>query len=502
MLDADLFSERGSDPAAFADQPPRVLSVHGATTQVGLTAQYLKHLEDSPPTVGKFLGIRRGKSLLIGMITEVTIEMPAAGREQGYHATARLDLLGEILDADSGQARFQRGVTNYPAIGDPAALMTSRELRLIYDISGADTINIGSLHQDPTIGAYVAVDEMLHKHFAVLGATGVGKSSGVVLILQQIMKARPELRIFLLDGHNEYGRCFGDRAHVLNPGNLKLPFWLFNFEELVDVIFGARPGVDEEIAILQETIPLAKVMYTQSRTPSDRLIVRKNDPKSTGFTVDTPVPYRLDDLLGMIDDLMGKLENRSSRLKYFKLLTRIETVRNDPRYTFMFDNANVGGDTMAEVLRQLFRLQPGGKSMTVMQLAGFPVEVVDSVVSVLCRMAFDFGLWSDGARAAPLRLRGGAPLRLRRPVDRFRADPAGAVAHRQGRPQIRRVPRPRHPASGRARRHHHLAVLDALCHAHGQRPRPGASALGRLRCGRQPARLHFLARHTRGPGFR
>jgi len=25
-----------------------------------------------------------------------------------------------------------------------------------------------------------------------------------------------------------------------------------------------------------------------------------------------------------------------------------------------------------------------------------PAEVVDSVVSVLCRMAFDFGLWSDG----------------------------------------------------------------------------------------------------------
>src|SRR5205814_2199615 len=63
----------------------------------------------------------------------------------------------------------------------------------------------------------------------------------------------------------------------------------------------------------------------------------------------------------------------------------------------MFDNANVGGDTMAEVLRQLFRLQPDGKSMTVMQLAGFPAEVIDSVVSVLCRMAFDFGLWSDGA---------------------------------------------------------------------------------------------------------
>jgi hypothetical protein len=45
-------------------------------------------------------------------------------------------------------------------------------------------------------------------------------------------------------------------------------------------------------------------------------------------------------------------------------------------------------------------MPPNGRPMTVMQLAGFPVEVVDAVVSVLCRLAFDFGLWSDGA--APL----------------------------------------------------------------------------------------------------
>ena len=65
------------------------------------------------------------------------------------------------------------------------------------------------------------------KHFAVLGTTGVGKSSAVALILQEIMEARPNLRMFVLDPHNEYGRCFGERAQVLNPGNLKLPFWLF-----------------------------------------------------------------------------------------------------------------------------------------------------------------------------------------------------------------------------------------------------------------------------------
>jgi hypothetical protein len=66
----------------------------------------------------------------------------------------------------------------------------------------------------------------------------------------------------------------------------------------------------------------------------------------------------------------------------------------------MFEGANIGGDTMAEILGSLFRLPPDGKPMTIMQLAGFPAEVVDSVVSVLFRMAFDFGLWSDGV--APL----------------------------------------------------------------------------------------------------
>ncbi|MGB6239825.1 MAG: ATP-binding protein, partial [Bradyrhizobium sp.] len=265
----------------------------------------------------------------------------------------------------------------------------------IYAPSGSDQINIGTLQQDPSVIAYVDIEEMLSKHFAVLGSTGVGKSTGVSLLLNEILKSRPTLRIFLLDVHNEYGRCFGDRALVLNPRNLKLPFWLFNFEEIVDVLFAGRPGVPEELDILAEVIPVAKAIYTQYQN-ADRMGLKRVDPKSGGYTLDTPVPYRLVDLISLIDERMGKLENRSSRIIYHKLISRVETVRNDPRYAFMFDNANVGGDTMADVISHLFRLPSNGRPMTVMQLAGFPAEVIDSVVSVLCRMAFDFGLWSDG----------------------------------------------------------------------------------------------------------
>jgi hypothetical protein len=279
-------------------------------------------------------------------------------------------------------------------IGAAAETISSVELRLVYCHAGPATINIGSLQQDASVAAHVNVDEMVNKHFALFGTTGVGKSSGVALILRKILEARPDLRIFLIDPHSEYGRSFNDKAQILTPKNLKLPFWLFNFEEIVDVFFRGRPGIEDEVEILAQIIPLAKANYPDTRSSVDRHSVRKSN-KGAGFTVDTPVP--VEELISLLNEQMGKLENRSITARYHRLLTRVETARNDPRYAFMFDNANVGGDVMVDVLSQLFRLPHNGIPMTIMQLAGFPAEVVDSVVSVVCRMAFEFGLWSDGA---------------------------------------------------------------------------------------------------------
>jgi DNA helicase HerA-like ATPase len=376
----------------------RVRSIHGSEVRIGLVVDNLSTAsndDNTAATVGKFLGIRGGPSILVGVISEVSMEVPLRAREDGYGAIASVDLMGEITN--DGGMHFHRGVAHYPEIGDPAVLMGTRELQTIYEVGGPVAIEVGYLQQDPTIAASVDVNEMMNKHFAILGSTGMGKSSGLALIVQQILLARPDLRIFLLDHQNEYGNCFGDRALVVNLATLKLPFWLFTFDELIEVIYAGRPGNHEEVEILAELIPLAKGLYYQSHS-TEQPIARRTGPKSTGYTIDTPVPYWLQDLFGLIDEQMGKLESsQSSRVHYRRLITRIEAVSNDPRYAFMFANANVGGDTMADILCHLFRLQPDGKPLTVMQLAGIPAEVVDVVVSVLCRMAFDFGLWSDGA---------------------------------------------------------------------------------------------------------
>ena len=384
-----------NDWSQNATQPcGHVMSVSGSRVSV-MMPPAVNDPQALRATVGKFLGVRVGALVQVGVVTNVSLETNPAPRDQDFISAAQVDLIGEIHGHGTASPRFSRGVSDYPAIGDAVVPIGTDELRLIFNISGAGVVEAGALQQNSQLTAYININDTLSKHFAILGTTGVGKSSSVAFLVEQVVRVRQDLRVLILDVHNEYGRCFGSRAQVLNPANIRLPFWLFNFEEIVDVFFGGRPAVDEEVDLLAEVIPLAKAAYAQyvggAGTAS-----REGEPGQVRYTADVPMPYRIVDLVSLLDSRMGKLENRASRTIYHKLIARIETACNDPRYAFMFENANVGGDIMEDVLSRLFRLPINGVPVSVMQLAGFPSEVVDAMVSVVCRMAFDLGLWSNG----------------------------------------------------------------------------------------------------------
>src|SRR5690606_30679256 len=136
----------------------------------------------------------------------------------------------------------------------------------------------------------IKVDDLLGKHFAILGTTGTGKSCGTALILRAILDKHPAAHIVLLDPHNEYASAFQGRAEVISPRNLQLPFWLLTFEEAVEVLIGDVTR-KAEIEILQELIPLAKARYGIGRSPdavNQRLRRPSIDPSR--YTIDSPVP--------------------------------------------------------------------------------------------------------------------------------------------------------------------------------------------------------------------
>jgi DNA helicase HerA-like ATPase len=316
----------------------------------------------------------------------------------GTGAEARMieiQLLGEILTGENGShGGFRRGVTYYPHFDTQVMTADARDLAMVYAPPDVAIARLGSIHQDRSIPAFAVTDELLAKHFAVLGTTGSGKSCVVSLVLHAILDQNPNGHIVLIDPHNEYAAAFGDKAEAIHLSNLQLPYWLLNFEELVEVVIGKnQERAHSEIEILKAGVIEAKKMFLREGERSDHI------------TVDTPVPYRLGDLIKVFDDAMGKLERTEEIVSFLRLKSKIESLRIDRRFSFMFSRLLVD-DSMGRILSRILRIPVNGKPVSIVDISGIPSEVVDVVVSVLARMIFDFCVWAshDRARQAPVLL--------------------------------------------------------------------------------------------------
>src|SRR5262249_46981570 len=157
----------------------------------------------------------------------LSVSTPAQLEGQTELWIADLGLVGELRKSDSDQVvSFKRGVSIYPTLGDRVRIASHQELRLAFCGEPDNTVPVGWIRQDPMIPATIKVDELLGKHFAILGTTGTGKSCTTALILRSILQHNPAAHIVLLDPHNEYAPAFGDWAEVINQRNMQLPYWL------------------------------------------------------------------------------------------------------------------------------------------------------------------------------------------------------------------------------------------------------------------------------------
>ena len=346
--------------------------------------------------IGALVKMPTSRSITFGMISSIEIRNPSSSPPAAYdQRVVEIDLFGEALydQSEDGLIRFQRGISVYPSIGTEIRETTHEELAQIYARPSDSNVLIGALYQDPELPAYLLVDDLLGKHFAVLGTTGTGKSCSTTVILRSVLNAHPNGHVLLLDPHNEYGQAFDDYAEVVRPDNLHLPFWLLNFEELVEVMCSHEAaGRKAEVNILKDAVYAAKLQF-----------VGDQDDVTSWLTVDTPVPFRLNALTQFIEDSQGQLERPEETAPYMRLKARIEALRADRRYDFMFAGLSVR-DSMAEVLSRLLRIPVDSRPITILQLSGVPSEIVDVVVSLLCRMVFDFAMWSMGGESVPVLL--------------------------------------------------------------------------------------------------
>jgi hypothetical protein len=374
-----------------------VRDVSGGTAHVVLDPARLQQcLGDADPAiaisgqVASQIKIRVGSTWLLGVVR--TMRQATQTEEHGG-IVAEVDFLGEgDTERLTGNIYgFRRGVTRYPMPGALAHVATNADLRQIYASDGRASIGIGTVHPTRDIRAGLYIDSFLGKHFALLGSTGTGKSTSAALILHRICELAPEGHIVMIDPHGEYISAFRTRGHLLDVSNLQMPYWLMNFEEHCEVFLtssGSDRVVDADI--------LARCL--QQARAKNRLAAAIGK-----ITVDSPIPYLLSDLLNILLNEMGKLDKGTGSIPYQRIRTKIEEVRSDPRYQFMFSGMLVG-DCMTDFIAQVFRLPANGKPISIIDVSGVPSEITATVVAVLSRLVFDFAVWARDEDTRPILL--------------------------------------------------------------------------------------------------
>ncbi len=382
-------SENARKPIGF------IRDIAGSSSAIALDLVRLDECsEDSDPSialsgkVGSQIKIRVGNAWLLASVRTQRQDTSVPGG-----IVAQIDFLGEG-DEERLTKRifgFRRGVTRFPVPGALVYPATSADLRQIYASDGRTNISIGTVFPTRDIRAGVYVDALLGKHFALLGSTGTGKSTAAALILHRICEMAPSGHIVMVDPHGEYSAAFRTTGQLLDVSNLQMPYWLMNFEEHCEV-FITTTGPDRQL----DSDILAKCLL--AARSKNRLAEQIGK-----ITVDSPIPYLLSDLMIILQNEMGRLDKGTNSIPYMRLKTKIEEIRSDPRYQFMFSGMLVG-DTMAEFISKIFRMPANGKPISIIDVSGVPSEITSTVVAVLSRLVFDYAIWAREEETRPILL--------------------------------------------------------------------------------------------------
>ncbi len=414
--------------------------------------------------IGSFIKIPIGYIDLFGIVTQVGAsavpENQILAHPYGYR-WIKIQLIGE----GQRNGSFQRGISQYPTISDEVHLVSEGDLKKIYGQPNEPYfVKVGHIAGAESIPALIDINKLITRHSAIVGTTGSGKSTTVASILNAISDPvnYPSSRIIVFDLHGEYGQALKGRANIFKVNadrtdgsvekDLFIPFWALSFEELCNISFGKFTTEKDENIIL-ERISLAK-RASLTKYPKDGI-------DTDTLNVDSPIPFNLNKLwYDLYQECFATYYSKNkgpalSNLAYEKddadkelkgdiqkatppIFKKVKNdAGDDEKINYIPGSLNVGQQTLSlgaklRVPRYDFLFKPGDwtpsedgeikkdldsliqewigsdKPITIMDLSGVPITILNTIIGVLLRIIYDGLFWSrnlsQGGRNRPLLL--------------------------------------------------------------------------------------------------
>lgn len=375
---------------------------------------------------------------LIGIINRITRKMSDEKETSEEDATygnlflteniIKVNLIGTLMDKyGSKENVFKRNLDTVPEIEAKCFHIDGENMtKFMTTISSQEyemPLTIGKYSIDANATAFLDGDKLFQRHAVIVGSTGSGKSWCVAKFLEQIAKL-PSANCVLFDIHGEYsGKDFNmdgiQHLRVANPSDLgktrnlannvlMLPYWLLTYEEMLAMLLDRSDSNAPNQAML-----FSKTVFAEKQKFLDEI---KDTEFKSNITIDSPIPYKLENVLRELDELDKKMEQGARGEKqgpFFGKLTRfvqrLEAKQQDKRMGFLFQISNdeLKIDWMNEFCQRLMcnsELSEQKAGIKIIDFSEVPSDVLPLIIGLVARIVFAVQQWTNKENQHPIAL--------------------------------------------------------------------------------------------------
>lgn len=349
-------------------------------------------------------------------------------------------------DKTNKELCFRRGVGHYPRFDSECYLLSPEEKSKLFHIDSDNGTVIGTVSGINNETISIDTNKFLNKHSVILGSTGSGKSCTVASIMQKVLMQHLYSHIIFFDLHNEYSSAFigedvGYKVNTITDMNFRLPYWLLNFDEFIYIFLGdnGENQNSDGIRILKDAILELK--------RKEHELIEAETGRIERININSPLKYSIYDLVQKLehinestiwvsdnseaidqktgkyikpqgnrnikrvvdgdtkDDKVNKLEGYYG--KCTQIIQRIQSIINDRRYKFLFDDKFDKSTKLYSYLEELLCIKKDGeeqKQMSILDLSTIPSEIMPTIIGVISRICFEYKVWDRKVDKVPLYL--------------------------------------------------------------------------------------------------
>lgn len=380
---------------------------------------------------------------LVTEYEEINSELPVLTNNQNSKAVAVGKVIGYQENINSSPLKFNRGVGHYPRFNSQCYLLSSQEKRQMFSLAEEEGIKVGKVPGAHGEEVFINIDKFLGKHSVIFGSTGSGKSCTVASILQKVTKQYKYSHIVFFDLHNEYSSAFesddyDNKVLRIAANDFKLPYWLLNFEEFLNIFLG-----DIDITKNGDGLRIVKEQVINLKE-KDHEMLHDTVGEIERININTPLFFNIDELISKLrllnkqtiwksdgeiawnEDKSDYLANTGSAKiervghsekdsvlqdqsyygKLTQVIEKLNSIRYDQRFNFLFDVSYDKSLTLIGYLMDLLSIPQNSeqKQLTILDLSRIPSEITPTIIGMLSRLCFEFKIWDKDPKRCPLYL--------------------------------------------------------------------------------------------------